>query len=175
MRNIRLSGIVLAVAIGLVLASCGDPEPVSAPATMDDGGMDDMDGDSHGSFGFGEAADPSDATRTIEIVMDDSFKYDPASIDVAAGETVLFQVTNTGKIVHEFTLGDDILQDEHEQEMQEMGSSMMMADEPNAVSVEPGDTKELAFTFTEPGSLTYACHQPGHFAAGMIADITITA
>lgn len=180
--------LVLAAAVTLLAAACGD----DTDAVFEDGaltsttagagaeddqeaenGHGDEDEDDHSSFAFGEPAEPADASRTIEVTMVDSFEYEPPSITVEAGATVVFEVTNDGAIPHEFVLGDHDLQLDHEQEMAEMGGAMMMGDEPNAVSVAPGETKELAFTFTEAGQLEYACHEPGHYDAGMIGELTV--
>ncbi|MEX1125622.1 MAG: hypothetical protein WD895_07820 [Acidimicrobiia bacterium] len=40
---------------------------------------------------------------------------------VRAGETITFRIVNDGTVVHDFTLGDSAIQDEHEEEMAEMG------------------------------------------------------
>ncbi len=94
-------------------------------------------------------------------------------MEVRAGEPTTFIVTNAGKIVHEFTLGDAAIQDEHEQEMIAMGGMGMTSDEPNAISVAPGETKELVFTFDMPGMSIAGCHVMGHYPAGMKATISV--
>jgi len=43
--------------------------------------------------------------------------FDPAQITVTEGETVAFVVTNTGQAPHEFVIGDEAVQQEHEAEM----------------------------------------------------------
>lgn len=77
---------------------------------------------------------------------------------------------------NEFVFGDEAQQQAHEAEMRAMASEgdMMMHDEPNAVSVQPGGTKELTWRFTTPGQLEYGCHEPGHYTAGMRGDLTVT-
>ena len=171
---------VVTVAAFATLVACGDGDTSSAPtessAPSADNGVDDMDMDDgdHGSFAFGEHADAADADRTIEVDMFDDFRYEPDSIDVTVGETVAFRVHNSGKVAHEFVIGDKALQEEHEQEMQEMEGGMMMGDEPNAIGVEPGGTKTIAFHFTEAAELEYACHQPAHYAAGMLSPLTVS-
>lgn len=175
-----LAGSVVLVG-GLGLGACGDddaPVAESGALTTTTGGegadMADEGGDEHGSFEFGEPAMPADGGRTVEVSMADAFSYEPDAITVQAGDTIVFEVTNTGELPHEFVLGDHELQVEHEQEMADMGAGMM-TDEPNAIAVPPGETKSLAFTFTEPGELEYACHQPGHYSAGMVGSLTVTA
>ncbi len=48
--------------------------------------------------------------------------------------------------------------------MKEAGGMAMPKDEPNAIGVEPGQTKELTFTFDEPGTTLAGCHVVGHYA-----------
>lgn len=91
---------------------------------------------------------------------------------VATGEVVTFKVTNVGAIPHDFVLGDDHLQEEHEAEMAEMSGDMAMHDEPNAF-VLVGETKEMTWMMTEGGEILFGCHQPGHYQAGMKGTVTI--
>jgi uncharacterized cupredoxin-like copper-binding protein len=184
----------------LVISACGDDGPDGSTANttaetaaettmamdedemadMDEAEMADMDeaemeeGDEHGDFDFGEAADPADADRVIEIVTDDDFTITPSEMTIAVGETITFKVTNEGKLTHDFTLGRADLQDEHDIEMAEM-NGMAMADEPNAFMLESGETKELTWHFTEGGEVLIGCHIPGHYAAGMKAEINVEA
>lgn len=110
------------------------------------------------------------ATR-IEVTLTDALKIEPASMTVPAGATVTFVVTNTGASDHEFYLGDEAAQAEHEKEMAEMGG--MAHDEPEGIAVKPGETKELTYTFPEAGNTLAGCHVAGHYGGGMKADITV--
>jgi uncharacterized cupredoxin-like copper-binding protein len=112
------------------------------------------------------------ATR-IAVSLTDNMRIEPAAMSVPAEMPITFVVTNTGQIEHEFTLGDADVQDEHEQEMLEMGGMPMTHDEDNAVTVAPGATKELVYTFASQGTSLAGCHVPGHYPAGMKATITI--
>jgi uncharacterized cupredoxin-like copper-binding protein len=137
------------------------------------------DADEHDAqFSFGAPADAADADRTLDVetTEDGGFHYEPSSIDVSAGEVVTFRIHNVGQARHEFVLGDRVQQQDHEAEMRRMASEgdMMMHDDPNAVAVEPGETKELTWRFTTPGDLEYGCHEPGHYAAGMHGDVTVS-
>lgn len=116
------------------------------------------------------ASAPSGSDR-IPVTLSDALKIEPATFTVKAGSTVTFVVTNSGAIDHEFVIGDDKAQADHEQEMRSMGAMTM--DEPNAIGVKPGETKELTYTFKDPGTLYAGCHEPGHYAAGMRATITV--
>lgn len=114
-------------------------------------------------------ASPSLSTR-IEVQLNDAFQIVPASMSVPAGVPVTFVVTNDGVLPHEFYLGDDAAQAEHEAEMAAGG---MSHDEPAGINVEPGATKELTFTFGAAGSMLAGCHVAGHYAAGMKASIIV--
>ena len=156
----------LFVAIALLAAACGSDEPDTATPI---GGQD---ADEHGEFSFGEPADAADADRTIDIDAADDFSFDPDNIDVEVGETVTFRVTNAGKQPHDFTIGDSDTQDDHDAEMADMSMDGMGADDANAMTLDPGQTKET-WTFTEAGDVLMGCHIPGHYAAGMRGSITI--
>jgi uncharacterized cupredoxin-like copper-binding protein len=121
---------------------------------------------------FGEPAEPGAEDRVIEVTQLDEMRFDPAAIDVKAGETIRFEVTNAGQAPHEFVLGDAAFQADHEEEMAAMGGTPMV-NEPNAIAVEPGETGTVVWTFTESGTLEYACHVPGHYPAGMAGQLTV--
>ena len=107
----------------------------------------------------------------VEVQLTDALKIEPAVMTLPAGVPVTFVVTNTGVTDHEFYLGDEAAQAEHEQEMMEMGG--MAHDEEMGIAVEPGATKELAVTFPEAGSILAGCHVAGHYAGGMKATVKI--
>lgn len=158
--------LLLAALIGLALVACGDSSTEADTTTHDD--------DMEMTTSFGEPADAADADRVIEMTAHDDFSFDPDQITVTAGETITFRVTNVGNLPHDFTLGDEAAQDEHEEEMAEMAENGEMAhDEPNVLSLPPGETHELAWHFTEPGTVLIGCHEIGHYAGGMMATITV--
>jgi uncharacterized cupredoxin-like copper-binding protein len=149
------------VGLAVLLGACGGGKT----ATDDDIGA--------GAASYGQPGDPAKATRTIAIMTLDSLRYDPASIDVRPGETVTFKVTNMSKVAHEFDIGDAAFQAKHETEMRAMPAGMVMSDETGAIDLQPGETKMLTWTFAKAGGVLYACHQPGHYAAGMKGDIKV--
>jgi len=115
--------------------------------------------------------DTRPVSRTIAVTTTDALRFSPDQISVKAGETVGFDITNSGALPHEFFIGTPAEQQAHEAEM---ASSSSMLDEPRAVSVPAGGTARLVYTFGQPGTLEYGCHVPGHYAAGMRGTITIT-
>ena len=130
------------------------------------------DGDHHAGPA-GRPGDPGSVGRTVRIGMTDAMDYDPASLTVRRGETVRFEVVNDGRLVHEFVLGtpEEIL--EHHELMRRFPG--MEHDEPNSVSLAAGETGEVVWEFSEAGTVTFACLQPGHYEAGMRGEVTVGA
>lgn len=129
-------------------------------------------------FSFGEPAQPAEAMRVVKIEATDEMRFKPDAITAGAGEIVRFDVTNTGKIRHEFVLGDEKEQREREEEMQamRMKPGEAMPDDANTISIASGETKFITWRFPEkPGKILYVCHEPGHYAAGMEGVILFSA
>ena len=115
----------------------------------------------------------ADADRTVSVRMFDDMRYEPERFDVDAGQTVRFEVTNSGEVRHEFFIGTTDEHREHADEMRERDHADEAHANPAAVSVEPGETGTLDYTFDEAGELLVGCHEPGHYEAGMVAPITV--
>ena len=45
----------------------------------------------------------------------------------------------------------------------------MIHQDPNAVTVEPGETRELVWRFDGEQPVVFACNIPGHAEAGMVS------
>jgi len=126
------------------------------------------------NFTWGHPAKAADADRTVNIeAVDIAFK--PTSVDVKKGETIKFVVTNTGKLEHEFALATPEGQKEHAKEMKAMAAEggKMDHSDPNALTIPPGESKTLTWTFTKSVPVAFACHVPGHYEAGMRGDVEI--
>lgn len=106
----------------------------------------------------------------IEVKMTDALRMEPAEMTVKAGQPVTFVVTNTGATDHEFYIGDEAAQMEQDAMMQ---SGQMVHDTPAGISLKPGETKELTYTFATAGQALAGCHEAGHYAGGMKATITV--
>jgi uncharacterized cupredoxin-like copper-binding protein len=120
----------------------------------------------------GAPVDASHTNRTVEVTALDAMAFEPASVAVSAGETVTFRVTNGGHAAHEFTLGDARMQQEHADAMAHMPEGVHH-EQPNTIRLEPGETGELTWQFGTAGVLEFACHEPGHYDAGMHGLITV--
>lgn len=136
---------------------------------------DDAAAEDHASetFAFGEPAHRADADRTVRVRATDELAFEPAVVEVRAGEVITFEVENAGKLPHDFTLGDEDVQEEHAREMEEMGADMAHTD-PNAMTIDPGETGSMTWRFIEPGDVLYGCHQLGHYDARMVGVIEVT-
>jgi uncharacterized cupredoxin-like copper-binding protein len=109
---------------------------------------------------------------TIKVEMIDAFRFRPSRITVRQGRTVTFQITNVDQLAHEFVIGDREEQEHHEEMMQRLGDTHMH-DHANAISVLPGETKRLTWTFPDRGTVLIGCHVLGHWAAGMKGSILV--
>ena len=143
-----------------------------------------------GEHGGSHATAPdTEVDRTIRVEAGDMW-FDPEELSISAGETVRFQVVNTGNLQHEFVIGDAEAQEAHREMMQAMGDSGHgdghdghgdhdMAEgahggEMPAVTIAPGDTAELVWTApADVDTLVYACNIPGHSESGMVGEIQL--
>jgi uncharacterized cupredoxin-like copper-binding protein len=126
----------------------------------------------HGMAGYIQLVGPGaptvgtkDNPRVVWLTMNDSLTFMPDSIPVAKGETIRFVLTNSGTAVHEFQVGpaDKVAADEVD------GVIVVEKDELDA-----GSTHAVDYTFDGSGPYAYACHEPGHYEAGMKGVIALS-
>jgi uncharacterized cupredoxin-like copper-binding protein len=111
---------------------------------------------------IGTAAHP----RMIVIRMDDKLEFVPSEVSVTPGETILFVLPNVGtSLTHEFQVGpaDRVALDQAD------GQIVIEADK-----IEPMHVDYLTYTFGGAGPYAFACHEPGHYEAGMKGVIDLT-
>ena len=104
--------------------------------------------------------------RMIVVQMDDHLEFVPTDISVTPGETILFVLPNVGvSLTHEFQVGpaDRVALDQAD------GQIVVEADK-----IEPLHVDFLTYTFGSVGPYAFACHEPGHYAAGMKGVIDLT-
>jgi uncharacterized cupredoxin-like copper-binding protein len=122
---------------------------------------------------WGIAGDAKRAKRTIAVGMGDNMRFTPQRIEVRQGETVKFVVRNDGKQMHEFVIGTKAENVKHAEMMVKFPN--MEHDEPYMAHVAPGKTGEIVWTFNRAGEFEFACLIAGHYQAGMVGTITVTA
>ena len=120
---------------------------------------------------FGRDGDPSNATRTIKVDMTDKMRFSPGELRIKAGQTIRFEVKNSGKTKHEMVLGTMQELKDHAELMRKHPG--MEHDEPYMAHVAPGKNERLVWQFTKPGEFQFACLIPGHFEAGMLGKVTV--
>ena len=184
-RRRALPNAALVAGVALLASACS----VAAPAAGG-GGHDHGRTAPPSTRATPRRAGPAWATGApVRVVMNDRFRYRPASIMVRAGHRVTFAVHNAGKLPHEFILGDRATQLDHERQMQAMPAErdhMMHAHAHGSadhatggaaggLTVPPGETRRLTWTFHDPGIVLYGCHVLGHWAAGMRGTIVVLA
>ena len=132
-------------------------------------------GDGH-SHSHGASATPKQetqmATRTVTVTLSDDMRFTPANWQATSGETVRIQVVNTGKVRHEFIIGTEAELKAHADNMKKSKAAHHHHGS-NAVSVAPGGSGELVWTFADAGVLHIACFEPGHYDAGMRGTISV--
>jgi uncharacterized cupredoxin-like copper-binding protein len=123
-------------------------------------------------------------TRTVKVKMVD-VAYEPSTVTATAGETVRFSFVNRGKAVHDAFVGTQAEQKQHEREMRAAekdadgghgggheGSES--GKETKGLTLKPGKRGSLTYTFDQAGELQIGCHEPGHYKAGMVINVTVS-
>ena len=49
----------------------------------------------------------------------------------------------------------------------------MQHDDPNVVTLEPGETRSLIWTFAKAVNIEVACNIPGHYEGGMHSQVEV--
>ena len=119
----------------------------------------------------GKPGSQQDVDRTIPVTMHDNMRYNLDRLRVKAGETIRFMISNKGKIPHEFTIGDRKSLLQHRDMMRQMPD--MHHEEDNAITLNPGESGELIWTFGHASDIQVACLIPGHYEAGMKFDVQV--
>lgn len=122
---------------------------------------------------YGEPGQAAQVSRVVEVRAADNMRYTPAAIKVRRGETIEFVVKNTGKLMHEFVLGDVRSLKKHAELMRRYPD--MEHDDPSMVKVAPSGVGNLIWKFTRAGTVEFACLIPGHYEAGMKGYIRVSA
>ena len=155
------TGVILIAAAGALGAGSGQ----AAPWGFGPGGMMGT-----GPASIGSAPDPgspgfvagtTSAPRVVRILATPDLRFTPDTVRVQPGETITFEVTTMGPTTHEFMVGSAAEVAADKEGTPEIADIGMMA------------TKSLTYTFTGPGPFAFACHEPGHYEAGMTGTIAV--
>ena len=122
---------------------------------------------------WGIAGDASQAKRSINVGMSDNMRFTPDRIAVKLGETLRFVARNDGKQLHEFVIGTQAENEKHAALMLKFPN--MEHDEPYMTHVPPGKTGQIVWAFNRLGQFEFACLIAGHYQAGMVGTITVSA
>tara|TARA_R110002020_G_scaffold266483_32_gene481460 strand:- start:5494 stop:5979 length:486 start_codon:yes stop_codon:yes gene_type:complete len=152
----------------IALATATASAPAFAAGTHAGGHDDEM--------AIGRPGAAADATRTIRVRMDETdvgmMVFEPSEIEIRRGETIRFEVTNSGELEHEFVMDAPDANEKHKAVMARF-PEMEHAD-PNAIRLMPGANGEIVWTFTEAGTFEFACLIPGHYESGMHGPLLVT-
>jgi uncharacterized cupredoxin-like copper-binding protein len=127
--------------------------------------------DSHGDATIGRTGAAAQVVRTIEVDMNDSMRFSPDSIEVKTGDTIRFIVTNSGRIRHEMVFGTDAQLKSHYVAM--LKNPGMKHTDANQISLAPGKSGDLIWQFSQAGTISFACLEPGHYDAGMKGSVKV--
>ena len=91
------------------------------------------------------------------IVLED-MRFVPSRLDAKVGVPLRVRLTNNGTERHDLNF-----------------PSLHMPGLEGVESIlEPGETRSITLTFTEPGTHNFICSLPGHAAAGMTGAVFVT-
>lgn len=125
----------------------------------------------HGPTITGRPGTEDEVDRVITVEANDSMRFVHDPIKISNGETIKFEITNAGKLKHEFSIGT---KDEHTAHSKMMMANPDMHHGPGGASItlEPGKTETLIWHFEEAWEVQVACNMPGHYQAGMHSDVS---
>lgn len=124
----------------------------------------------HGSSLAGKPGKEADVDRIIKVEANDSMRFMHDPLKIKNGETIKFVITNTGAVKHEFSIGT---KDEHMVHGKMMMANPDMHHGPggSSITIEPGKTETLIWSFEEAWEVQAACNIPGHYQAGMHSPV----
>jgi len=131
--------------------------------------------DHAGHVPIGTPGSAAEITRTIEVEIKETesgyMLFEPDAIHIENGSVVRFVISNLGVVDHEFFLGsfDEIA--EHQKWMHDHPD--MRHEDPNAVTILPGQSADLVWKFSDMTNLEFVCLIPGHREAGMWGVIMV--
>jgi uncharacterized cupredoxin-like copper-binding protein len=121
----------------------------------------------------GGSADETEATilgpgrDSVALGIEHS-RFSDDRIVVRRGTTLTFVVDNGDPIGHELIVGPPEVHARHES-----GTEAAHPPVPGEVTAPALASVSTTYTFDEVGTVTFACHLPGHVAFGMIGEVVV--
>ncbi len=119
------------------------------------------------------------AERTIDVSVTE-FQFQLSTIEFQPGENVGFRIRNEGVVSHDFRVTTVAALEEYQSSaratpVQEEEALERLDSQSTSVKVGPGATEDLLVKFdaSDPYDVL-VCLIPGHFEAGMRADLTVS-
>lgn len=119
----------------------------------------------------------SSGQEPLEVTLQTAeFRFDPSSVEVAAGQQVTITMENVGTVEHDFVIQEiPVEQSAAGSEPATPGHTM------DEMEVEPavhmgamaGMSDSVSFVPTKPGSYEFFCAIPGHKEAGMVGTLIV--
>ena len=140
---------------------------------------------------IGVKGNEENVDRVIKVLMYDNY-YQPNNFKIKKNETIKFVVENKGELVHEFNIATKTMHLKHQPEMMMLvENEIILSDKidkkkmmemakknpsishshSNSVLLSPGESADLIWKFTNSVKIEAACNVPGHYEAGMVAEI----
>jgi uncharacterized cupredoxin-like copper-binding protein len=111
--------------------------------------------------------------QEVNVTLSD-FTFESSMTNFKVGVPYHFVLKNVGQVPHEIMIMAPV-EETPDMDMEEMDSMALAHVE--ADDLPAGGTATLDYTFSKaagPGELEFACHVPGHYAAGMKLPITVS-
>lgn len=122
--------------------------------SKDMGGMDMGGKDSEEEYTPPTPEQLARVNKTVEITLNDQFRFEPKDITVKKGEVVKFMVRNAGKLPHDW--------------MAEGIKEVATGEFPG------GEDRVIVWEADRTGTFTTYCMVAGHKAAGMTGTLAVT-
>ncbi len=116
---------------------------------------------------------PTASSSVQQVTLDASeFKFDPATVEVAAGRPVRIMMRNKGTIEHDWAIQKIPMVGM--KESSSGGHDMIGMNQPELhMNAMMGQTAQVEFTPTTPGTYEIYCTVMGHKEAGMVGKLVV--
>jgi uncharacterized cupredoxin-like copper-binding protein len=119
---------------------------------------------------------PLVSAQPVEITLEAAnLRYQPATLEVTAGQPVKLTFRNNDTVDHDFSILEipmvAMVATPEPMAGHDMGS--MTTDPQLHMAARMGTTNSLEFTPTKPGTYEFFCTVPGHKEAGMVGTLIV--